>query len=153
MSTSQDVEPCCTTTDLADALINASGARRTDRVVIAGRGNLDLLVALCRRGYAHAASQAADQGPHIGGTAADVLLAPNISSETELTAVLSRLGRRLRDGGTLVVRGAHRLLDNRLRRLIADCGFTLTSRDVRADDGSILLCARKRAVAARARAA
>jgi len=153
MSTKQGVAPCTAAGDLADALIDAAGARQTDRVVIAGRGNLDLLVALCRGSYSQAACQAVHRGPRLVGSPADVLLVPDIASEGELTAVLARLGRDLRDGGMLVVRGAHRLLGGRLRRLIDASGFTLTRRDARADDGSILLCARKRAIAARACAA
>ncbi len=120
-----------------EALIGASGARLCDQISIAGRGRLDLLVNLCRRGFAHADCRAQCRGPKTGEPT-DVLLVPGIANDDELVSILTQTARDLRAGGVLAVRDARRgRRADSLRQLLTAHGFALS----KAAAG--IFCARK----------
>src|SRR5579872_6337453 len=87
---------------LAREVIAASGAQPADNVTIAGAEHLEVLIELIRRGFCQVLCRSADHGPHMATSPADVLIAPNVKSETDLRSVLTRLGRDLRPRGVLV---------------------------------------------------
>jgi hypothetical protein len=91
----------------ADALvgrfIEASGARLSDQIVIAGAAYLEPLIALTRRGFSRAICQSPDRGPHVPNSTADAILAPAVESDAQLLSILAGLGANLRPGGTLVL--------------------------------------------------
>jgi hypothetical protein len=142
--------------EFAERLIDASGATPADCVMIAGYQHLDLLIALCRRGFARAMCQAEDQGPNGAGPVADVLLVPGVRNDAELVTVITRLGRNVRAGGKLVLRDARGILTNRtpyMRRLLADHGFTLVRQVLHPANAGMILHARKQGAAAQFAAA
>jgi hypothetical protein len=147
MSDLPAIEPFRTAPDIVEEMIHASDAKSADRLTIAGRGSLDLLIGLCRRGFGQVSCRAADQGPHAGEPPADVLWIPEVESEAHLLTVMARLGRALRSDGVLLIRQRRRLSKDRSRRLgslLAECGFTL-ERQTATVNGSMLFRARKRA--------
>jgi hypothetical protein len=124
--------------------------------MISGYQHLDLLVALCRRGFTRAMCQAENQGPNASGALADMLLVPGVRSDAELVNVIARLGRSVRAGGKLVLRDARGLLTNRtpyVRRLLANNGFMLMRQVVHPANGGMILHARKQSAAAQFAAA
>jgi hypothetical protein len=140
---------------LTKTLIDVSGVKATDHVIIAGRDHLDMLLGLCRHGVRHAACQAA-AGPHDCGPAADVLLVPDFAGDSDLASVLDRLGGELRPDGAIVIHDSHHLTAtraNELRRLLARHGFAPTRQPAEIEDGTFLMCARKTPDFAHAQAA
>ena len=110
-----------------DDFIEISGAAPSDKVIIAGAKNLDLLVSLMRHGFAEVICQSSTQDPCVGQSPADIILAPTVRSETDLLSILRRLGLALRRGGVLVLRTTQpfNFLNNaRLRQALADSGCT-----------------------------
>jgi hypothetical protein len=147
MSTIED-DPRSAELTLAHEVIAASGARPADNVTIAGAGNIEIVLELNRRGFAHVLCRSADHGPHMAAPPADVLIAPGVKSETDLRAILTRLGRDLRARGALVIscaRASSSLSEMRLRRLLVEAGFTAVERIEGRDNLRTLWCARKRA--------
>lgn len=86
-----------------DDLIEAAGARLTDRIIIAGVHHLELLISLTRRGFLSVTCQSPRRSPHVPNSKADVILAPAIRSDRDLLDLLDGLGNELRPGGTLFV--------------------------------------------------
>lgn len=149
MSRLSEAEPDQPAPELLEQMICASRAQCADRLTIAGRGYIDLLIGLCHRGFACVSCQAPDQGPSAGEPEADVLWIPSAGNEAELTDTLVRLGRRLRPDGIVLVRDRRRNSRHRLRRLcgvLAESGFAFDRREA-VTDGSVILCAHKRAEA------
>lgn len=87
-----------------DDLIEAAGARLTDRIIIAGVHHLELLISLTRRGFLSVTCQSPRRGPHIPNSKADVILAPAIRSDRDLLDLLEGLGSELRPGGMLLIK-------------------------------------------------
>jgi hypothetical protein len=118
------------------------------------KGQVDLLVGLWRRGFAHATCRAADRGPFAGEPPADLLVVPGFRNEAGLLAVLARLGREVRPGGTLVLQGACPAVQaRRVRRLLWDYGFDTIEQRRDSEGDGFVLAARKRVAALQARAA
>jgi len=137
--------------DLAASLVEAQIAGPTDNVTIAGCNQLELLIALSNRGLRHATCRDAKNGPHGGEPATDILVIPDIDSETQLSATVARLGHELRQGGSIVAitppSDAARMT---LRRVLVSCGF-IEMHALTVSGGRTLVCARKPAtIAARA---
>jgi hypothetical protein len=153
MSTTQEASQFRHGTDLADQLVQASGAHAADRIAIAGGRHIELLLQLFSRGFTHVACHSANQEcPHDADSVADILLIPDCADEAELRAVLARLGPVLRAGGTIVLHGGgDRRATTRLRALLADNDYLPVSWTAQPDD--LLLCARKRSPVPHARAA
>ena len=82
-----NAEPRSLEQDLAHEVVAASGARPTDNVTIAGTEHIEILIELIRRGFSHVLCRSAEHGPHMAAPPADILIAPNIKSETELQHV------------------------------------------------------------------
>ena len=138
--------------DLARRLVTASGARPADVVTIAGSGHIEILIELIRRGFSDVLCRSAVDGPHMATPPADVLLAPNVTSETDLDSVLKRLGSDLRPCGILALSIPpifSSLDERRLRRRLFECGFTAIERIAGRGDAGTLWCARKHAAAVR----
>ena len=137
-----------------DRMIRLASARACDRVVIAGKGHIGLLLELCRRGFVEAACESANC-PHDGEI--DALFIPESVDERELGLALRRHCRALRAGGTVVVRDARaqsRLARTRrlraLREMLSGAGLTPL---VQEDDGrGFVLAATKPPIALGARA-
>lgn len=147
-------DPRCPEQDLAREVVAASGAQPTDNVTIAGTENIEILIELIRRGCSHVLCRSAVHGPHMAAPPADVLIAPNVKSETELHIVLTRLGHDLRPRGALVVscpENCRCLSERGLRRLLVAAGFTAVERIAGHGDVGTIWCAHKmRAPMARA---
>jgi hypothetical protein len=154
MSTDQNAASCRTAADLLGQLIDLSGANGAENVVVSGQGQVELLVGLWRRGFARATCRAADRGPFAGEPPADLLFVPGFRSEAGLIAVLARLGREVRPGGTLVLQGeCPTVRARRVRRLLGEHGFDTIEQRRDPEGDSFVLAARKRAAALQARAA
>ena len=141
--------------DLAREAVTVSGARPTDNVTIAGTAHIEIVIELVRRGFSHVVCQSAINGPHMAAPPADLLIAPNVKSETELRSVLKRLAHDLRPRGVLVISCAaigSSLSERCLRRLLMEEGFSAVERSASRGDVGTLWCAHK-ARAALARAA
>jgi len=147
MSRLPEAEPDRPAPELLEQMIWASRVRCVDRLTIAGRGHLDLLIGLCHRGFARVSCRASDQGPRAGEPETDMLWIPGVENEAQLTKTLARLGRCLRADGIVLVHDRRRHSRQRFRRLcgvLAESGFTFDRQEAAAD-GSVLLCAHKRA--------
>jgi hypothetical protein len=134
--------------DVVHEVITASGARTADNVTIAGTEHLEILIELIRRGFSHVLCQSSDHGPHMAAPPADILIAPNVKSEADLQAVLTRLGRDLRPRGVLVMSYAQEsssFSDRRLRRLLMEGGFAAVERIAGHGSVGTLWCAHKQA--------
>jgi hypothetical protein len=88
---------------LVDRFIQASGARLSDQIMIAGARNLDCLISLTRRGFARVICQSPERSPHVPNSRADVILAPAIANEAQLLDLLQHLGSALQPGGTVII--------------------------------------------------
>lgn len=154
MSTDNDTAAHSRPADVIGQMIDVARADGAENVVVAGQAQLDLLVGLWHRGFARVTCRAADGGPCGGEPPADLLFVPACRSEASLRAVLTRLGRALRPGGTLVVQGDCPAMEAlRLRRLLGEGGFDTIEQRTASPDAGFVLAARKRAAALRARAA
>jgi hypothetical protein len=91
---------------LVGKFIEASGARLSDQIVIAGAAYLEPLIALTRRGFSRAICQSPDRSPHVPNSTADAILAPAVASDAQLLSILAGLSSNLRPGGTLIVEAA-----------------------------------------------
>ena len=89
-----------------DDFIAAAGARLADRIIIAGAAHLEFLISLTRRGFMSAICQSPSRSPHIPNSKADAILAPAVTDEASLVAILDGLGAELRPGGALVIEAA-----------------------------------------------
>lgn len=109
--------------ELVGEMVRHSGARLSDKLILAGN-DAGLLVELCRRGFAHACLKAA---PYPGvAENADVLWLPHASAETLSGGRLHGFVHGLREGGTLFVQvdaQASRDAVASLRRLLQQEGF------------------------------
>jgi hypothetical protein len=130
----------------AQQVVAASGARPADNLTIAGTDHLELLLELIRRGFSQVLCRSADHGPHMATPPADILIAPEVRSEAELSRILTRLGRDLRPRGILVLSVAQTGAacdGRRLRRMLMEAGFTAVERNAASGDAATLWCARK----------
>jgi hypothetical protein len=137
---------------LALEIIAASRARPADYVTIAGTAHLDILIELIRRGFSRVLCRSAEFGPHLATPPADILIAPDVQTESDLRSVVARLGRDLRPRGVLVMSYAQSCSsfdERRLRRLLIDGGFTAAERIAGRGDAGTLWCARKQPAAMR----
>jgi len=133
-----------------DDFIELSGARPSDKVIIAGAKHLDLLLSLMRHGFAQVICQASTQDPCVGQSPADIILAPAVRSETDLLSILRRLGSVLRRGGVLVLQTTQpfNFLNNaRLRQALADIGCSDFDRVASRGDGGFVWRTQRRALA------
>ena len=127
--------------DDVERLISLSEARPSDRVFIAGPGQLDLCLELCHRGFADVVCAAA--GAPRAGEVADVVWLPHAAGR-DLEGILARLRGVLRDGGLLVIhddRPAGRTRLQQVQRLLLACGFLPLAQA--ADQAGLSVCARK----------
>jgi hypothetical protein len=131
---------------LVHEVLAASGARPADNVTIAGTDHLEIMIELMRCGFSHVLCQSPDHGPHMATAPADIIVAPNVTSESALGAVVTRLGRDLRPRGVLVIcwaRPCSALSERRLRRLLMDGGFIAMERIAGRSGAETLWCAHK----------
>ena len=134
-----------TVEELVDYSIQASHARATDHILIAGRKTLGILFGVCHRGFFHANCRIAANRPHAGERSADSLWILNTQNMAELRTLIAECGRDLRPDGTLVVGlnpqismdGAARLKD-----VLVKCGFC-PGDEFHPAANVFLLCARK----------
>jgi hypothetical protein len=130
---------------LADEVIKRVGKKRTDRIIVIGCGHIELLIQLLRTGFIDVTCRSALRGPNAGEMSADIIIAPAADREAEPAAVLSRMARRLRSGGFLILATASTPFPSRtrqLQRLLIEHGFTFSRRAV-APAHLNLLCCRK----------
>lgn len=94
--------PFASSEQIVQTSVAIARADRTGSVSVAGPDSLSAMISLCRDGFDHvecarqATSPSADQ-------ASDLLLVAGAMTPEELSAVLSRTCRLLRNGGVLVV--------------------------------------------------
>jgi len=127
---------------LADELIAASYAHPSDKIIVAGANQLDLLIALLRRGFLDAACVSADHDLHATADAADILIAPALEVEGDLLRILDCLGGALRPGGMLVIRAssATSCTEQQLLATFLQFGFAAVERlPGRSHDGELWL--------------
>ncbi|HMI96949.1 MAG TPA: hypothetical protein VK479_10595 [Micropepsaceae bacterium] len=130
---------------LIDQLIALSGAQHVDRITVAGRKALDVLLGLCRRGFLHATCQTATPGPHVEDSS-DSLWILATQDTAELRTLIAKCGRDLRSGGTLIIgfdRDSSADGALRFRDVLVKCGF-IPVQQAHSRDHRFLLCARKR---------
>lgn len=134
--------------DVVEGAIRLADMHAGDRVTIVGRGHLDLLLGLGRRGILRASCEMPDGGSQAASDDADVIWIPGEMPAATLLTALSRFGRHLRPGGTLIVGpkppsgGTDK---SWLRRLLFERGFmSVAQLQVGGGDADVLLCARKR---------
>jgi hypothetical protein len=130
---------------LADEVIKLVGEKRTDRIILIGCEHIELLIQLAHTGFADVTCRSALAGPNAGEMSADIIIAPAVDRETELAAVLSRMGRSLRPDGVLILGTDATPFTNRtrqLQRLLIQHRFTF-ARKVVAPAHLTLLCCRK----------
>ncbi len=95
-------EPACDGAD-HERMLRLAGAGPQSAVCVAGRGAVDLLVKLCRDGFARVECLRQATCACADGSA-DVLVIPGGLATESLVSVLLRTARVLRDGGVLVLR-------------------------------------------------
>ncbi len=116
---------------VANELVTAAAAHPADKVIIAGAGHLELVIALLRHRFSNVDCLSPECGPHPRAGAADVVIAPAVRSEAELRHILHRFGCTLRPRGVLMVHEASPLdlRDERLvRQIFFDAGFAAVER-------------------------
>lgn len=135
---------------LTNELIAASDAHPSDKVIIAGAEQLELLISLIRRGFGDVGCQSAACGPHLRPAGTDVVIAPHVNSEAELLHILQRLGCALRARGVLVIHETvpgDACSDRRLRQIFLEAGFAALERVPSSVDNGHNWCAYKRSSA------
>jgi hypothetical protein len=142
-----DDPPTRAPNQFAAALIAASDARPSDKVMIVGVGQLDLLIDFVRRGFVDVSCQSAAFGLSPATRDTDVLIAPAMHTEFEFSSVLRRLGRALRPRGVLVAQVSEPLSHDEchLRHLFMEAGFIAIEQCTEHEPIGQLWCAHKRA--------
>jgi hypothetical protein len=134
----------------AQRLVAASATKPSDHVIVIGAAQIELLLALLHLGFSNVDCLSPTNGPHPREDAADAVMVPAVSSESDLRHILQRFTCTLRPRGVFVVRDARSLFPNderRLRQLFFETGFAAVER-VPAHDGSgHLWCACKQTAA------
>jgi hypothetical protein len=131
-------------------VIGLCHAKQTDHITVAGRRGIQTVIDLCRRGYLHVMCRTAAPAPHVEENSADSLWVLNVPSETELLALVAKLGRDLRAGGTLVVGFEVPISSDhasRLRRVLLDKGFVPVRQQTDAAGRMLLICGRQESCA------
>lgn len=116
---------------LAEELAAGCAAHPSDKVIIVGAEQLDLLLALLRRGFTDVDCLSAGCGPHPQRDGSDILIAPAVRSESELLHILQRFGCTLRPRGVIIVHEAASAgicNDCRLRQMFLEAGFAAVER-------------------------
>jgi hypothetical protein len=124
-------------------MIELAGARQTDSVTLIGCEQIELVLELATRGFLDVTCRRPTGGP-AGEKSADIIVAPGIGSQQELTEMLPRLSRALRPDGALLIGTADRLpspFNHRTYEFLAEHGFAI-ARAAR-PDGLTVLCCRK----------
>jgi len=124
-------------------IIGMCHAKQTDHITVAGRRAIQTVTDLCQRGYWHVMCCTAAIGPDVDENSADSLWILNVPSETELLALVTKLGRDLRAGGTLVVGFEVPISSDhaaRLRRVLVDNGFVPVRQQTDAAGRTLLVC-------------
>jgi hypothetical protein len=128
--------PPSTAASFADSMTAA--ARFTDKVTILGNSEIDLLLALSKKGFLDVSCRNAD-GPHVACDAADVVVAPAVANEIELAAAAAEARRSLKRSGVFLAQLAN--LSNAALGVIDDVlgryGFAAV-----AEPGGLLCCRR-----------
>jgi hypothetical protein len=138
-------EPRSPKRNLAQEFIAASGAKPPDNVVISGTGNLEILIEFIQRGFSHVICRR-DHAPHITTQPADILIVPDVGSETDLRSVLTQLARDIRPHGLLVISCSSKnrsIIELALRRLLKEDGFTVVKQTNGDTDIGAIFCACK----------
>ena len=123
--------------ELADSVF--ADARLTDKVTILGQAQIDLLLALAKKGFVDVSCRDA-RGPHVATDAADVVVAPAIASEAELAAAEAR--RSLKHSGVFLARLADLSVAalDAIDDILGRYGFAAV-----AEPGGLLCCRRRAA--------
>jgi hypothetical protein len=127
-------------------IIGMCHAKQTDHITVAGRRAIQTVTDLCRRGYCHVMCCTAAIGPDVDENSADSLWILNVPSETELLALVTKLGRDLRARGTLVVGFEVSISSDhasRLRQMLRDNGFVPVRQQTDAARRTLLVCSRR----------
>lgn len=153
MSTSDDRRSHRISTDAAEELVAASAAAPSDKVIIVGSGQIDLLMVLLGHGFANVDCLSADGGPHPPKGETDLVIAA-VRTDIELQHVLQRFGGALHSRGRILMHLAANDVRNerRVRELVLHAGFAALERFPSRGGCGQLWCAR-RSGAAMARAA
>ena len=132
---------------LVDRLIALTASKPDDHVMVAGRRLLPAYLELCARRYVHACCRTG-LAPRIADEPADTLWILNATSEDELVALASNLGRDLRPNGTVAIAigsSNSKGFPFRLRHLLLDSGFDAAHQRAVSIGGDVYLVARKNA--------
>ena len=126
---------------LVQQILASVGATRTDRVILVGCEQIELLIELAHRGFADVLCRSARGGPSIGDKSADIVVAPNLDREGECTAALLRMERALRPNGVLLLGiGSPPLKTQQIRKFLSQRGFALLHTDLVVGDLQLLSC-------------
>lgn len=130
-----------------------TGVKPTDRVIIAGQENFDLMLGLCRKGFRTVSCRTAHGGPFDGVTPADILWIPGAATDDQVATAVARLSRDLRPDGLVVIDDQTPERARRLVGLLVARGFVVECQPRDMEAHGRLLCARKLAAAPLRRAA
>jgi hypothetical protein len=92
------------TAELAESVF--ADAQLTDKVTILGNTQIDLLLALAKKGFVDVSCRNV-HGPHIAADDADVMVAPAIANESELAVAAAEARRSLKQSGVFLARLAN----------------------------------------------
>jgi hypothetical protein len=127
-------------------LIGMCHVKHTDHIMIAGRRAIQTVLDLCRRGYLNVMCRGSAPGPHVADDSADSLWILNVPSEAELRSLITKCGRDLRMGGTLVVGFEVAISPTHascLKRVLLDNGFVPLRQQTDASGRTLLICGRQ----------
>jgi hypothetical protein len=130
---------------LADEIIKLVGRCRTERVILVGCQNIELLVQLAHGGFLDVTCRSALNGPNAGEMSADIIIVPAVDRQRELPMVLSRLSRSLCSGGIILLSTSSSQSETclrRIQRVLRQHGFEIVGRHHESGDFDVL-CGRK----------
>lgn len=143
----QQQEPAVTQQAVVGRMLAAANADTGENVAIIGSGRLDMVVELCRRGFARVGCANA------GGVGlvdpVELLLIPDAGRLRDLPGLLARATRRVLAGGAIVLHdsrpGRQQLRSRRLReftRFLGQYGFFCVNQESDGDHGLVLVARR-----------
>jgi hypothetical protein len=134
-------EPCDSDTvrRVVDESMALAGARPCDNVTIVGVRHVDILIEFARRGFKHVECRSAP-----GGAQSADLVVAYIDKVGDLLAILSRIRRSLRKGGSILVETTKSMSNDlaSLAALLMSQGF-VTENALASAAGGCVVCARK----------
>jgi hypothetical protein len=84
-------------------LMEMAGASPASRVLVVGHRTLEVMVGLCRKGFAQAACHGPGRGPHSTEDHADILVIPDAATEGEVAHIITLFDSVLHRNGMVAL--------------------------------------------------